>query len=414
MERESTDIAISTASFDQVPALVGRQPIFDRRLQVFAYELLYRRQELDGEADFADGDQATARVLANAFVELGFDVVTGGKPAFVNLTRAAISDQMAHLFPPERIVAEILEDVDADTEVLAHVRDLKDAGYLIALDDFLFREGVDEFVDLADIVKIDLMQLSRAEVRSYCERIRSRGPKLLAEKIETQDDYQFCHDLGFDYFQGYFLCEPQVVAGRARAGGQIGVLQLIAKLNNPDSTVEELEQVIQRDARLSYNLMKYINSAAFAMTIKVESIHHALMMLGRRMVAVWANMVVVAGFKGKPNELLTTAMMRARMSEQLARRLGRAHPDTYFTAGLFSILDALLDQPMAEVLEEIVLGEELGAALLNREGDIGFVLDQVIRYERGHWDDLAREIATEDLKTTYFDAMRWTSKVLEA
>ena len=137
------------------------------------------------------------------------------------------------------------------------------------------------------------------------------------------------------------------------------------------------------------------------------------MMLGRRMVAVWANMVVVAGFKGKPSELLTTAMMRARMCEQIARKLGRAHPDTYFTAGLFSILDALLDQPMEKVLEELSLAEDLGLALLSHEGELGYVLDLVIRYERGDWDGLDKDIAAEELKSAYFDAMRWTSRVLE-
>ncbi|MCB9832744.1 MAG: HDOD domain-containing protein [Planctomycetes bacterium] len=414
MNQDSSDIddGRSTAVENQ-PILVGRQPIFDRELEVFAYELLYRGHQQSDAADFRDGDRATAQVLASTFVEIGIDVVTGGKPAFVNLTRGAITEQVVHLFPTDRIIAEILENIDADENTLEHVRELKDAGYTIVLDDFVLRDEVLDFIALADIVKLDIREMSRADFVDHFQRLRALGKRMLAEKIETHEEYQLCHDLGFDYFQGYFLCRPQVIAGRTERQGHVGILDLIAALNDRDSTVEQLERAISQDAQLSYQLMKYINSAAFALSAQVTSVHHALVLLGRRLVTVWANMIVLTGFDTKPTELLTTAMLRARMAESIAQRRGMQNCDVYFTAGLFSLLDAIFDEPMDQLLARLPLAPELVDALNEKKGDVGMVLDHVIHYDRGDWAGLDQKIDSAILQAAYFDALRWVARVLE-
>ena len=397
---------------DVVPVLVGRQAIFDRQLEVHAYELLYRDPGRS-QADVSDGDRATAKVIANAFVDLGIEAVTGGYPAFVNLTRGTITEEVAHLFPSNRFVAEILEDVDADDEVLARLKDLKESGYRIALDDFVLHERSRPLLDFADIVKIDVLDYTSEELAALVAMLKERKIKLLAEKVETHETFTECRGLGFDYFQGYFLCKPKIVAGRQNGDARIGLIELLSRINDPKSTVVELEAAICKDASLSYKLIKYINSAAFALPVQVESIKHGLMLLGRRLVQVWVNLVIMSGFQGKSSELLTTALLRARMCENIARRLGKDHADVYFTTGLFSVLDALIDMPMDKVLQSLPLSTELKTALCSREGPLGEVLDAVINYEQSSWDKVSGgEIDPGVLKKTYIEALRWVSKVL--
>lgn len=394
-----------------IPVLVGRQAIFNRRLQVHAYELLHRTG-IEGEANFEDGDQATATVISNAFIELGLDTVTGGKPAFINLTHHLITTELARLFPPERIVVEILEDVEATDEIVERVRALKDAGYCIALDDFVYFEHLRPLVELADIIKIDVFELGLEKVALELEKLAEFDLELLAEKVETHEEFEACKDMGFHYFQGYFLCRPQIIQGSKPKDDGLGIIKLLACLNDPKATRQELEQVITNDAKLCYRLMSYINSAAFSLTGVVDSIHHAMTLLGERVVRNWANMVVLSGKKGKSNEILTTALMRAYMCKSLAEKLKLKDPEEYFTVGMFSVLDALLGMNMSDIVEQLPLSTEITNGLLFHDGMHGQILELSIAYERNPQTVIKSDLVDSIcLRQAYLEALEWVSRI---
>lgn len=391
---------------------VGRQPIFDRDLEVHAYELLYRSGN-ENQADFTDGNQATARVFANTFMELGWDVVTGGYPAFINLTQDVIVGDLTHLFPPEAVVAEVLEDVEPDRDVIDHVASLKEAGYRIALDDFEFHDHLKPLVEMADIVKLDVMQLGLEKIALHVTRLEQFGVTLLAEKIEDENEFYVCRDLGFELFQGYYFAKPQVLKAKANAESQMSMLELLAAVNDPGVTVEELEEIIRRDVSLSYRLLRYINSAAFSLPVAVESVKQALLLLGRKMVRVWVNLVVIAGLAGQASGLLTTALLRARMCETLSRLSGDAEPEKSFTVGMFSTIDSLLGRPMEVILEELPFTEEVEAALTEHQGPLGNTLSIVLAYEAGRWEEIdACGLDGNKVKDAYLEAIQWASGIM--
>lgn len=394
-----------------MPIFVGRQAIFDRNLRVHAYELLYR-SGFDDEAHFDCGDEATASVISNAFVELGLDVVTGGKPAFINLTHHLITTELARLFPPDRIVVEILEDVEATDEIVKSVEALKAAGYRIALDDFVFGEKLRPLIELADLIKIDVLELGLERVAQELEILADFDVELLAEKVETHEEFEACKSMGFDYFQGYFLCRPQIIQGSKAKDDGIGIIKLLGSLNDPHSTSEELEEIITNDAMLCYRLMNYINSAAFSLTGVVHSIHHAMTLLGERVVRNWANLIVLSGKKGKSNEILTTALMRASMCKTLAEILGHKNSDEFFTVGMFSVLDALLGMNMADIVDELPLSDEVTKAMLLHDGLHGQILELAIAYERTPQARFQSELIDSiDLRKSYLEALQWVSRV---
>lgn len=239
-------------------------------------------------------------------------------------------------------------------------------------------------------------------------RLRGYNVRLLAEKVETHDDLAFCRELGFDYYQGYFFCKPDLVRERRIPGNRLAVLLLLAKLQDPETDFSELEALIAQDVSLSYKVLRLINSAFYARPTKVESIRQALILLGTRLVATWVTLIAMASVEDKPTELMTTAMVRGRMCEMLARAQRVPNKDMYFTAGLFSVLDALLDAPMAEVLERLPLSDELEQALLDGTGPLGATLQAVLAYERAEWDAIDLPgVEPHVLAAAYLDAIAW-------
>lgn len=243
---------------------IGRQPIFDRYLKVYAYELLFRRSDED-ESHFVDGNQATSQVILNTFLDIGLDEIVGQKRAFINLTRDFLVEDNPLPFPKDRVVLEILEDVKVDSAVVAAVKRFKEQGHTIALDDFVFKKEWLPLVKVADIIKIDVLAYEREKIRVLVEKLRNYPCKLLAEKIETHEDYEYFQLIGFDLFQGFFLSRPVIVKGQRIPANKINTLQLMAKLNDPDVSVEELDTIISRDVSLSFKMLRYINSAFFAL-----------------------------------------------------------------------------------------------------------------------------------------------------
>lgn len=385
---------------------IGRQPIYDRDLEVFAYELLFRcpGQPLPG------GDVMTGQIILNAVMDMGLDAVAGDRSVFINLSTGFLDGHYQLPFPPHQVVLEVLEDVEPTSTVLATLEKLAQRGFTIALDDFRFRPGIEPMLRYAHLVKLDVLSMGREELREHVTRLRRHGLKLVAEKVESYDEFELCRELGFDYFQGYFLAKPHVLRSRSVGAHRPVLLQLLARMHNPGVEFKELEQIIIRDVGLTYRLLRYVNSAAYALRRPVESVRHALLMLGMDTIRNWASLILLSRVGDQPRELLDMALIRAKMCEQLARERNRPDPEHYFTAGLLSVLDALTHQPMAVLADSLPLVQDIKLALVQRIGPIGEVLTQVLHYERAAWELLEdTDLPPATYTRSFIEAVRWVA-----
>ena len=388
---------------------VARQPIFDRRLEVFGYELLFRARDTD-VAEIAHPDEASALVIINSFIDIGIDRLVGSAMAFINVPEGLIlNDTLLPMFH-EQTVLELLEDVEPSAAVLDGLERLKQRGFRIALDDFAYRPEYRPLLALADFVKVDLLDHSSTQLAAQVAALRAFPGRLVAEKVETEAQFRDCQRLGFDFFQGHYFSRPKTVADRTPPANRLVVLRLLARLTDPDLSVGELERALAADVSLSYKLLRYVNSAAFARRREVESLKDAIIIAGYDAVRKWAALILLSSIDvHKPRELIKIAMIRARMCELLAARpelQGQA-----FITGLFSVLDAVMDMPMAVLLDNLALSIPIKFALLDREGELGDLLQRVLWYERGEWLPLIEiGVRHETLVAAYLEAVRWTDE----
>ena len=397
--------------------LLARQPIFNRKMQVVAYELLCRSCDLN-EYTADGGDMASSQVLLHTFTELSIHSVVGHHQAFINFTRTLL------LTPPpfdrRQLVVEVLEGQQIDAQMLHSLRSLREQGYTIALDDFELTDETRDLIPYADIIKLDVLQLSPDQIREHIDYLKPFGLTLLAEKVETYEMLEYCKDAGFDLFQGYFLARPNVIKGRKITENKQAVLQLLSVLHDPDVPLEQVEQLVARDPMLSYKLLRLVNSAAFALPRTIESLRQAITLLGLNIIKNWVNLLAMANLGDKPMELSIAALTRARMCEIIAATMsGKKRQDTFFTVGLLSTLDAFMDAPLEILLSNISLSEQLNEALLQHLGDEGKVLDIVEHYERAEWDKIdwdylgSRNISPDTLSHIYLDALTWVTTTME-
>jgi EAL and modified HD-GYP domain-containing signal transduction protein len=391
--------------------LVGRQPIFDAAREVVGYELLFRS---DGAEDAARPDErrATATVVAGSLTEIGLDRLVGARRAWINVGRNFLLDGLAGALPPERTVLEILEDQLVDDELVAVVGDLRRRGYRIALDDFVYRPEVEPLLGLADIVKLDVIALGPDGVAEHARRLAPRGVMLLAEKVETPEERTFCREAGCELFQGYFFCRPETIRSRRAHPGGVALLQFVAALHDPAVEFAEIERLLTRDVGLSYRLLCYVNSAFFGLRQQVRSISQALVLIGLENLRRWAMLSLFAGIAAKPQELTVTALLRARFCELAGARLPGADASELFTLGLFSVIDALLDLPLGEILDGVPFTESLRVALLERSGALGSLLQCLAHLEAGQ--SAAAEALVPGAAGTYLAAIAWATEAAAA
>ena len=396
-------------------AYVSRQPIYRSKMDVYGYELLFRDSGAADRAVIVDGDRATAQVILN-FIEIGLERIVGPDLAFINLTRNFILDGHCASLPKDRVVLEVLKDVTADSAIIQSLQQLSRQGYVIALDDFVYEERLRPLVELANIIKVDILGVDRNALERHVSALKDFKVRLVAEKVETLEEFEFCEGLGFEYFQGFFFCKPKLIQGRQIPMNRLAATRLVAKLQDPNIKGEELEETIKQDAALSYKLLLFVNSAYCALPREVDSIGHAAMLIGTARIRTWASLLMLASMDDKPRELMVTAIIRAKMCEQLAEAQHVRNAEQFFTVGLFSVLDAMLDCLMADVLEKLPLSEETTAALLNHEGLLGKILDFTLAYERSEWDRLA-ELTTQlrldpaTIRSAYLKAVTWTMEI---
>jgi EAL and modified HD-GYP domain-containing signal transduction protein len=314
---------------------------------------------------------------------------------------------MALALPAGKVVLELLEDQVVDDELLEAVDRLRAAGFQIALDDFAGDPTRTPLLERVDFVKVELFGRERDAIAADVARLTPFGMTLLAEKVETREEQEFCASLGFDLFQGYFFCKPEQMTARGVSPNRLGMLQLVAALQDPKIEFAQLETLISRDIALSYRLLRYINSAFFGLRREVDSIGRALALLGLENVKRWSTLTIFAGIDEKPREVIVTGLTRARFCELAGpKHFGESQPDRLFTLGLFSVIDALMDSPMAEVLSKIPFPAEMVDALVKHTGTKGELLEAALRCERG-------KFASKQLAQIQLEAMSWASEAAD-
>ena len=391
---------------------LARQPIFDRSQEVVAYELLYRDNHINA-ATIEDPDRATTEVFLNTFMEIGMDRVVGAHRAFINMTRPFLVGERDLPFAHGNITLEVLEDIEPDGKLIESLRRLSADGFQIALDDFVLTERTRPLLEVADIVKLDIAQLSFAQVQEHVALLRDCNVKLLAEKVETREEFDSCWELGFDLFQGYFFCRPHVLRGRRLSPSRMAALEVIAQVNRPVVDFDELATVVAKDATLAYKLLRFINSAYFHLPRKIESLRHALNLLGQKNIRMWMNMLALSELEEERHELMVTSLVRGRLCELAAVDLERGdESEKYFLAGLFSVIDAVLDRPMEEIIESLSLADDIEKGILERAGPVGEVLKLALHCERGNWATMnPLGLKGEQLSDRCLQAIEWAEKM---
>lgn len=397
---------------------VARQPIFDTRKRVVAYELLFR-SSMDNWFPKIDGDVASSKVINDALTTFDLRTLTAGKKAYVNVTRRVLCEGLYTILPPRRTVIELLETVDADAETIAAVRSARAAGYDVALDDFVARPALEPLVSLVNILKVDFLVTTPEECRRIREHNRGRKMTLLAEKLETAAHVRDAEQMGYTLFQGYFFQRPEIISREDIPPSKLTYVRFLRELQAPTLDFDGIEAIIKHDVSLSVKLLKFLNSAAFGWRSRVTSLKQALVLLGERPFRKWASLIAIVGMSSdRPPELALVSLTRAKFAERLCPNIGLAGRELdAFLIGLLSALDAMVGRPMPELLAEISVSPEIDGALLRQDTTLGRLRALVMAYERGAWADvtaLAKElgIAETTLPEIATESLAWATETL--
>jgi c-di-GMP-related signal transduction protein len=393
---------------------VARQTILTIDEKVFGYELLFR----DGIDNFfgqRDADAASRSTLSASML-IGLDLLCDGRRAFINCTRETLLKDYITLLPSNQAVVEVLETVSADGEVVAACRRLKEAGYLIALDDFAVNDPREALIELTDIIKVDLRAISIADAAALVKRYGPWRCRMLAEKVETREEFVAAQKAGFLYFQGYFFRRPEIVTAREIPANHLNYLRMLTAVSKPDLDVAEIENLVKGEASLCYRLLRYLNSAAFGFATEIHSVRHALSILGEREIRRWIRLVAMLGAgQGKSSDLVLTALVRARFCELLSPRIQRGDSDL-FLMGMLSLMDKILELPMRQILESVPIDMESKAVLLGSPSKLRPFYQLMLAQESGEWtsaSELAQKLGISDneVADAYWQAMQWARAV---
>lgn len=389
---------------------IGRQPIFNRRDEVYAYELLYRSQVTSHAGDI-DLDVATSQVIMNAFVEIGLENIVGHRLAFINMTRQFLVTPELMCFPPEQVVLEIHEEAGADDEIRAAVNRLKVLGYTLALDGYHSAAAHAPLYPFADIVKLDAAALDEATLRAELDKLAGQDIMVMAKRVETVEERAQLAEMGCDYFQGHYLATAKVMTAKRLPTNKMAILQLLAKISDPNTDIEELENLISLDASLSLRVLRFVNSPLSGLARQVDSIHQAVVFLGRDIIKNWVMLLTIANLDDVIPELVTTAFVRAKLCESLAGECGLDAKDSFFTVGMFSLVDAMMGVSTESLLESLPFSEEMEMALLEHSGERGEALRCSQELELGAPGGTRfLDVPSERISELYLDALQWADK----
>jgi len=393
---------------------LARQPILDRNRHLYAYELLFR-SSAENAFDQRDLEEASLSMIDTSFL-IGLQRLTDGQRAFVNCPRDFLLLDYVSLFPPELVVVELLETIVPDTAVIEACRRLKKKGYLLALDDFEDKLDWAPLVELADFIKVDFRLSPPVQQHALAARYAGRGIRMLAEKVETPAEFSEAMKMGYSLFQGYFFCRPEIVQHRSIPSHKLAYVQLLQSVATPDFDMDLLASKIKLEPSLTYKLLRYLNSPAFGLRAEIHSISHALHLLGERELRKWIAVVAVGVLAdAKPDELMKVPLIRGRFCELLAPHAGLAdQASDLFLLGLLSVTDAILDQPLDVILEELPVRTDIKEALLEQRVPYRDLLDLAIALERGDWEKISAmasvlRMKEEQISELYLTAVEWSN-----
>jgi c-di-GMP-related signal transduction protein len=393
---------------------VARQPILTRDRKIFGYELLFR-DGLKGYFAPPNSTDASRSTLGIATL-MGLDALCDGRLAFINCTHEDLIEEYVTLLPPSQAVVEVLETVTPNEQVIAACRRLKQAGYVIALDDFDFNDPREPLVGLAGVIKVDFRLTPHEHRAAMVKKYKNGRCRMLAEKVETPEEFADAKNAGFDYFQGYFFRRSEVLATAEISANRVSYLRLLQAVSSPEFDAREIESVVKSDASFCYRLLRYLNSARFGFSSEIQSVRHALSMLGEEEVARWVRIVAIFGAgEGKPSDLVLSALVRARFCELIAPMIQEGGSDL-FLMGLISMMDSILELPMSRVLDSVSIAQESKSALLGKPSRRLPLYLLMLGLESGHWQEIKMlaerfHLCETDVADHYWQAMQWARQV---
>lgn len=395
---------------------VARQPIFDRRMNVLGYELLYRRS-MNNFYEGTSDSQATAEVINNAFLSMHFNELTSGTKAFINFSHDMLIKGIPLLLPRESIVVEIVERTKVNDELIEACKKLHSNRYILALDDFKATPASEELMDQAHIIKVEFSKVSHSTQREYIKKNKGKV-KFLAERVETREEFQLAMDMGYDYFQGYFFSKPVIIKGKDIESINVNIIRILEMLSLEEPDYQEMTEIIETDIGLTYKLLKLVNSVFFGTRNVIHSIKHALVHLGINEIKKWVYVLMLKEVQLMENkELINMCLVRAKIMELLSVDMGKDEKKSdYFLVGMFSSIDILMNRNMKEIMDELPLSLEAKGALLGEDNKIRKLLDIVVDYEKLVWDktkikQISPEITLDTYSNRHMEALKWVMKL---
>ncbi|MBV0934429.1 HDOD domain-containing protein [Marinobacterium sp. A346] len=402
------------AEEQQLQVLMARQPVYTKSQDVVAFELLFR----DSDGRFVEGlkdDEATLGVLLGTYSSIAKGGSVKALPCFLKVTDSFLLNNDLPELPKQSFVLELLGHSNVTPALIARVKDLARQGYRLALADYDPRDPKFEpLLNIVHVLKLDIQLLGLDNIPPLLQKLRPYQLELLADKVETQDEFRQCLEMGFALYMGYFLSKPEPVKGKKITGNKVVLLQVLTELQRPNATAQTIEQVALQDPALTYRILKVVNSAAFNLRREISSLSHAITLLGIDQIKRWVLLFLSAADKRKPDELTRNMLLRGRMCELLAEMMGRDEPINHFIVGLLSQLDVLLDMSMGDLMDQVPLQQDMKEALLERSHSYGELLMQVEYYERGEFDKLSRLLDRPFYEVAYRHSLNWSQQVLQA
>lgn len=395
---------------------IARQPILDINKRLYGYELLYRGApgKLLGQVS---GEQATASLLSSAFLTGDIEVISNNRLCFINFTRELLENNLPFSFPKTKVVVEILENVEPTPQVISVCRRLKESGYTLALDDFVYSRKFDPLLELVKIVKIDIRLTPLNTLIRTINHLKYHNVKLLAEKVESEEEFVLANRMGFSYFQGYFFCKPQSIRIKEISSVKVNLIRLLAEVTKKEIELERLREIIASDVAITYKLLRFLNSAYYYLLQKVKSVRHGVALLGEKELRNFCMLVIISELASdKPDELVRLVLVRAKLCEVLGKSVGISESEclNLYMIGLFSLLDAMLDCPMSEILDKLPINAVVKESLLGKKNAYTDFLRLSQAFEKNQKDEcllLQKKLSltAEQVQACYLEAVKYAN-----